>query len=84
MSTGSTEVDEDALEIIEIRLEIDLVTLQQYLIANVEGFPATGEMQVKQFNKGCPHLVQRIIHCLSAIHLTRLLLKQVSQIQPTF
>eukprot|EP01052_Picozoa_sp_SAG31_P023070 SAG31_NODE_1872_length_7025_cov_3.574069_3_plen_73_part_00 len=63
MSKGSTEVDEDALEIIEIRLEIDLVALQKYFIANVEGFPATGEMEVKQFNKGRPKIVQRILCC---------------------
>ena len=46
------EVDEEALEIIEIRLEIDLERLQEYLAANVEGFPRNGAMRVKQFNKG--------------------------------
>ena len=41
--------DFEALEIIDVRLEIDTAKLFAYLHAN--GFPA-GEPMIKQFNKG--------------------------------
>ena len=47
---GADEVDFEGLELIDIRLEIDVDTLLAYLVAHSD-FP-TGPAEVKQFNKG--------------------------------
>ena len=44
------EVDEEHLELVEMRLDIDVESLRAYLVANSE-FP-DGPVQIKQFNKG--------------------------------
>ena len=65
MSAPDSGVDEEALEIIEIRLQIDVDALHRYLIENVSGFPAAGELQVKQFNKGQSIESRQLWLCLS-------------------
>lgn len=44
------EVDEEHLELVEMRLDIDVESLRAYLVANSD-FP-DGPVQIKQFNKG--------------------------------
>ena len=49
-SAGEGNIDFEGLELIDIRLDIDVDRLLSYLIANSD-FP-TGPAEVKQFNKG--------------------------------
>jgi hypothetical protein len=44
------EVDEEHLELVEMRLDIDVESLRSYLVANSD-FP-DGPVEIKQFNKG--------------------------------
>eukprot|EP01043_Picozoa_sp_COSAG02_P011022 COSAG02_NODE_399_length_23112_cov_1107.712349_23_plen_95_part_00 len=48
--SGTEEVDEEHLELVEMRLDIDVEALRSYLVANSD-FP-DGPVQIKQFNKG--------------------------------
>ena len=54
MGDAGTGIDEEALEIIEVRLGIDVARLQIYLHAQLPtlGFGPARALQVKQFNKG--------------------------------
>ena len=44
------EVDEEHLELVEMRLDVDVESLRSYLVANSD-FP-DGPVEIKQFNKG--------------------------------
>ena len=48
--SATEEVDEEHLELVEMRLDIDVDALRSYLVANSD-FP-DGPVEIKQFNKG--------------------------------
>jgi hypothetical protein len=46
------KVDEAHLELVDMRLEIDVEKLTNYLVDNSEGVFPAGPVAIKQFNKG--------------------------------
>ncbi len=71
--SGTGEVDEDHLELVEMRLDIDVEALCSYLVANSD-FP-DGPVEIKQFNKGQSNPTVRaglLVLCLVVLWVTRL------------